>query len=85
MRIGILYHNKKHLPLRKAIQAARLEFSQAAHTRGHAPEEVHLNPAQAPLDSCIDSLPILVDARVPVWHLRLCTKDQALVSQEVAL
>lgn len=80
MRIGILYHNKKRLPLNQAIQAARLQFQAANHTYGYQPEEVGFNPAQleqAKTDSRIN-LTIFTDPGIPLDHIRLCTRDISL-------
>ena len=81
MRIGILFGNSKKLPVETAVKMATAQFSQAEHTQGYSPAEVRFNPAQMPQEATLYDLVVIVDERVPLNHIRVCTREIGLAEE----
>lgn len=78
--VGILFDNKKRLPLNVAVAMAKREFGQASHTRGETARVVVVHPDQAPEEAVIGGLTVYTDRMMPLHRIRVCTVFEALPS-----
>jgi hypothetical protein len=71
---GVMYKNKKHIPITKGIHKTLQLFQTLDHTRNHIPQECHLNPTEVNgLPSTIEGMDIIANPNIPRGHIRICT------------
>lgn len=83
MMLGILFENRKRLPVPVAVAMARREFSVASHTQGLTPTQIRFHPTETPPESTLDGLAVFSDPTVPQNHIRVCVPVQDEFCQDM--